>query len=479
MFEYEVKRALERHDNKEVRVIPIILRPFGWEHTSFGKLQPLPRNGEAVTMWNSRDKAFYEIAQGIISVADEIRRKKDPGRAGEDEKPGPGIFIVSQPQLSPSPRFFPLISALQRVSERIKKEKRWLILLSIFTAIITLLALFGPQGIYHPLSQPLPTLTTDETGQGIILVDEEYIGISTGKYALDTNRGAGSLMLEASESLQKGNVGNALVEWREAHEKDTSDAEPLIYIENQRVLASGSPYITIVLGLSLGEKVPDGFSRDHLQAAYIAQKECNDNPQLFGGKMLRLLIAKSGSNPDNVRIIAQEIVKVAKKDKTIVGIQSWPTSLMTLNAVTILASAHLPIVGADTASDALTGISPYFFRVGASSSESTPLKVNYIEKQLSPQHLVIFRDHTEPFSSNSAANFAQQFTKDGYHIASIEDFKTAQDAQDGKLTLHVKNVLKKYKPGFINVLCRKRPTPSSLPTASQLVPQSPVPPASP
>ena len=68
----EVKSALERHSNKEARVIPIILRPVDWKSTSFGKLQPLPRDGNAVVMCDPQDKALYEIAKEILSVAKEI-----------------------------------------------------------------------------------------------------------------------------------------------------------------------------------------------------------------------------------------------------------------------------------------------------------------------------------------------------------------------------------------------------------------------
>src|SRR5262249_53597978 len=158
--------------------------------------------------------------------------------------------------------------------------------------------------------------------------------------------------------------------------------------------------------------VYDGFSRDFLQAAYIVQRECNDNPQLSGGKKLRLLIARSGSNPDRSKDIANQILQAARFDKTIVGVQGWTNSLTTLNAIKILVQAHLPIVASSTTSDALTGISPYFFRVNAPNVVQVPLMTNYIETKLAPRHLVVFRDHTEPYSSSLSNDFAQRFTQD-------------------------------------------------------------------
>src|SRR2546423_131231 len=42
----EVKRAMERHEAGEARVIPIIIRPVFWEYALFSKLQALPTNAK-------------------------------------------------------------------------------------------------------------------------------------------------------------------------------------------------------------------------------------------------------------------------------------------------------------------------------------------------------------------------------------------------------------------------------------------------
>src|SRR4051812_2446839 len=41
-YDVEAKRAIERHEAGEARVIPIILRPAMWEGSPFGHLQALP-----------------------------------------------------------------------------------------------------------------------------------------------------------------------------------------------------------------------------------------------------------------------------------------------------------------------------------------------------------------------------------------------------------------------------------------------------
>ncbi len=61
----ELKRAIERHDRGEARVIPVILRLVHWQSAPFGRLQALPKNGKPVKSWRDMDKALFEVAEGI------------------------------------------------------------------------------------------------------------------------------------------------------------------------------------------------------------------------------------------------------------------------------------------------------------------------------------------------------------------------------------------------------------------------------
>jgi nucleoside phosphorylase len=64
----ELKRAMERHESNDARVIPVILRPVDWEGMSFSKLQALPKDGKPVMSWSDPDEAFLNIAKGIRST---------------------------------------------------------------------------------------------------------------------------------------------------------------------------------------------------------------------------------------------------------------------------------------------------------------------------------------------------------------------------------------------------------------------------
>lgn len=67
-YDVELKRALERHEAKAARVIPVILRECAWHTAPFGKLQALPKDGLAVRKWPDRDTAWRNVADGIERV---------------------------------------------------------------------------------------------------------------------------------------------------------------------------------------------------------------------------------------------------------------------------------------------------------------------------------------------------------------------------------------------------------------------------
>lgn len=69
----EMKRAIERHDRGEARVIPVILRSCLWTEAPFGKLQVLPKNAKPVTKWEDIDEAFENVAAGIQKAIRELR----------------------------------------------------------------------------------------------------------------------------------------------------------------------------------------------------------------------------------------------------------------------------------------------------------------------------------------------------------------------------------------------------------------------
>jgi TIR domain len=71
-YDIEVKRAMERHNEGDARVIPVVLRPVDWKGAPFDKLQSLPKDAKPVTAWPSRDEAFLNVVHGIRAAAEEL-----------------------------------------------------------------------------------------------------------------------------------------------------------------------------------------------------------------------------------------------------------------------------------------------------------------------------------------------------------------------------------------------------------------------
>ena len=70
----EMKRAMERQERGEARVIPIILRPVYWQEAPFSKLQVLPTDAKPVRSraWRNPDEAFFDVTVGIRKVVEEL-----------------------------------------------------------------------------------------------------------------------------------------------------------------------------------------------------------------------------------------------------------------------------------------------------------------------------------------------------------------------------------------------------------------------
>ncbi|NMF67280.1 TIR domain-containing protein [Brasilonema octagenarum] len=86
-YDIEMQRAMERHEAREARVIPIILKPVEWRNAPFAKLQALPKNAKAVTTWQDKDEAFLNIAQGIRRVVEDMVKSKTSSTASETTTP--------------------------------------------------------------------------------------------------------------------------------------------------------------------------------------------------------------------------------------------------------------------------------------------------------------------------------------------------------------------------------------------------------
>lgn len=81
-YSKELKRAIDRHESNQAKVIPVIVRPVDWSDAPVAKLQALPKDSKAVTSWNNQDEAWLSVSNGVREAAHEVAKLKN--RHGEE-----------------------------------------------------------------------------------------------------------------------------------------------------------------------------------------------------------------------------------------------------------------------------------------------------------------------------------------------------------------------------------------------------------
>jgi hypothetical protein len=74
-YSIEMTRAIQRHEDGNACVLPILLRPTDYEGAPFAKLLMLPTDAKPITRWTNQDDAFEDIVKGIRRAINELKEK--------------------------------------------------------------------------------------------------------------------------------------------------------------------------------------------------------------------------------------------------------------------------------------------------------------------------------------------------------------------------------------------------------------------
>ena len=308
--------------------------------------------------------------------------------------------------------------------------RRWILKRSrIVKAIMVIVASLAIAALLFALLPRFPGAGSNAIGLGEFKTQHgELLGVNDGSFPPFLGGNDGQLKQQAADQLKQGHSSQAISLWQAAIHIKNNDAEAWIYLENQRVMLSGLPYVTLVAGTDLLESSSSGLS--DLQGVYVAQHEFNNENHGF---RIRILIANSGTDINNMTPIAQQIVNIANQDKTVVGVISWLTSTENLTALPILSHAHIPMISPAASSDQLSGISPFFFRVVPANKVQGKAAALFAEHTLHARNVVVFVDNHDSYSQNLAQDFGNQFRKDGNKVLKEEPFTTNTTAKIGGL----------------------------------------------
>jgi ABC-type branched-subunit amino acid transport system substrate-binding protein len=298
---------------------------------------------------------------------------------------------------------------------RQQSRKRSLVEMSMFAGVGILVIVGFLIAYLRPFGGTANTVTVNPMNAEMALEAQTFqkqgIGLSDGRFAFDVYPGRNDINLKksAAQAIQRGDLSSAVNLLTQATTADPTDGEAQIYNEDLHVLQSGSPYVTIVIGLAIDNQALHLVrGRNDLQAAFLAQHEVNLRGELPNGLKLRVLIDNSGANNADVAEVAQfvanRVVKAGNPDH-IIAVVGWPFSSQTTNARDIIAGAHLPLVSMTASSVKLSGSSPYFFRVNPADDQQGLTLGEVAVQQLHAHTILVMRDTTDPYSVSLANAF--------------------------------------------------------------------------
>lgn len=77
-FEKEMTRAVEKHNDGNAVVIPVILHPCDWHSAPFGHLRETPTDGKAISMHANQHEALAIVARDVREVATRMAASVPP-----------------------------------------------------------------------------------------------------------------------------------------------------------------------------------------------------------------------------------------------------------------------------------------------------------------------------------------------------------------------------------------------------------------
>jgi TIR domain-containing protein len=89
-YEQEMAKALERHAEGTLRVVPVILEPCDWKSTPLGKLKALPKDGKAISTWTNENIAYLDVVTELRRIFSEQQQPNQSAVTEEGVVPRSG-----------------------------------------------------------------------------------------------------------------------------------------------------------------------------------------------------------------------------------------------------------------------------------------------------------------------------------------------------------------------------------------------------
>jgi hypothetical protein len=71
-YERELARALARHEEGTMRVLPVIVQACDWKASPLGKIKALPKDGKPIADWTNENNAWLDVISQLRRVIEEV-----------------------------------------------------------------------------------------------------------------------------------------------------------------------------------------------------------------------------------------------------------------------------------------------------------------------------------------------------------------------------------------------------------------------
>ncbi|MFS8877287.1 ABC transporter substrate-binding protein [Synechococcus sp. H55.8] len=221
----------------------------------------------------------------------------------------------------------------------------------------------------------------------------------------------------AAELIRQGNFRAAIPLLEMGLQNNRNDPEARIFLNNARAQQQGNP-------LSLAVVVPissnPNRAKETLRGVAQAQEELFQQGGL-GGRLLRVVIADDGDNPERAAAVAKALVGQPE----ILGVIGHNASDATLAAAEIYQSAGLAMISSTSTSTRISLLGNAIFRTVPSDQIAGTQLARYVLNKLRLQRVAIFYNPNSAYSTSLRDAFASTLTSEGGIVLATFDLTAA------------------------------------------------------
>ncbi|MEN9230355.1 MAG: ABC transporter substrate-binding protein [Thermostichus sp. DG02_5_bins_236] len=263
---------------------------------------------------------------------------------------------------------------------------------------------------------------------------ESSSGISSGSLTLSSGErslfaDSSPMTIAAAELLRQGNLTAAIPVLETTLQNNRNDPEARVFLNNARAQQQGNPLsVAVVVPISSN---PDR-AKETLRGVAQAQEDFARRGGL-GGRLLRVVIADDGDNPEQAAAVAKALVEQPE----VLGVVGHNASDATIAAAAVYQAAGLGMISSTSTSTQISTLGNAIFRTVPSDQIAGTQLARYALNTLRLQRAAIFYNPNSAYSSSLRNAFATTLASEGGQITTEFDLSAADFNPQSSLRMAV------------------------------------------